>query len=1226
MLDHSTRRLIVPGQGNGNITIFQLDENGLPLRRTADYVLGHDSTYGRRASSGDVASDTLPFSTSPAVDERFQRLFAVDRTVNSWGPGLRIMVFDIHPDRIETGAEAIGVIGAPDFETRETGIGPNRVQSASVMVDSENQRLFVTDGPNNRILVFDIHPDRLEIDPDAVAVIGQRDFQSRVPGIGPGALSRPGSTALDTVSQRLFVSDSGNNRILVFDVHPDRFRTNPEAVAVLGQPDFVSRNPPASDTAIAPASMSYDDATGRLLISDADNNRILVYDVAPDRMSNFPEPIGVIGQPDYETVTEDRLTFSPELAQSKTYGPRITGGSISAENQLLYVSEGYWAGNRVGVFDISGAGDSLAGGRMVDVIGHVDDEGNPSFTSRAANDRVDDRSHYPRAVALDPVDHRLFTIDQYNHRVLVWPLDPQNQLLDRRAMAVIGQPDFNSATIPGPTSRTFRIPGAVAYDPVRKLLFVGDGYYNRVLVFDADPETLANFPEAIAVLGQPDFTSSAPGMTATSLNFDVEIGSYGITSSNPRAMGLTVDSEGQRLFVSDGPNYRVMVFDISPGMLRNGAPAIAVLGKPDFASGRSVLTDRAEGNDDTAPGPVTRNTFSTMAGDLVFDPNHERLFVADPLSHRVLVFNAAPEQLTNGMDAIAVLGQPDFTSSRGVRLDTEPVTEDEGRRVLRWPDGLAYDTANDRVIVSDKGNDRVLVFDAAPTTLESGMAARFVLGQPDFVTRNPGRGRQDELADVRGIAFDSEHQRLYATDSFWARVMVFDFARSEREISLRPDAAETYSTIDPSVAAPVPQRFGSFEADIETAAAVVYSVTDARLDPASTRESRTLISETAIEAVPLAREFLVLTSTASGEETEFLVSNPAAETARLSFTLRDESGEVAASGGLSVDPRGHRRVRSSDLVPGASAFRGVAEIQSDVPVAVAALSVTTNVRGEPIISEAPLLSSERGLIVGKVLNGAGYRTRITLVNPTDESLEGRIEFFLSNGGAASPADTVYRIPARGTFTYETDGLPVRARSSYAVVTPGDEAAPLVAAEIVLSDGNIEISRTAAGPATPVQRSWIPVNTFPTPVRHGTIDARFTVVNPSPIGAGLRFVLFGLDGAESDRYEIIVPERSQKEFSLVELFNVGQFNGTLYVFSDVPIAIHAVQETINLRSEPIMTRLPAFAPEARGRTVFGLVDGRGWTSEFMLVNTGREETSGTVTTRDETGRLMSLPLR
>ena len=142
-----------------------------------------------------MSDDTLPFPGSPVVDEGNQRLFIADRTVIAWGPGLRILAFDVDPKRIKTGAPAIAVIGAKDFESCAVGASKNRLSGASMVVDRDNHRLFVSDGGNNRVLVFDIRPDRLRSDSSAVAVIGQPDFTSRAPGIGPNKLSNPRSLA-----------------------------------------------------------------------------------------------------------------------------------------------------------------------------------------------------------------------------------------------------------------------------------------------------------------------------------------------------------------------------------------------------------------------------------------------------------------------------------------------------------------------------------------------------------------------------------------------------------------------------------------------------------------------------------------------------------------------------------------------------------------------------------------------------------------------------------------------------------------------------------------------------------------------------------------------------------------------------------------------------------------------------------------------------------------------
>ena len=162
---------------------------------------------------------------------------------------------------------------------------------------------------------------------------------------------------------------------------------------------------------------------------------------------------------------------------------------------------------------------------------------------------------------------------------------------------------------------------------------------------------------------------------------------------------------------------------------------------------------------------------------------------------------------------------------------------------------------------------------------------------------------------------------------------------------------------------------------------------------------------------------------------------------------------------------------------------------------------------------------------------------------------------------------------------------------------------------------------------PVQRAWVPLNTLPTPTRHGEIEASLPVVNNNPVGAALRFGLYGMDGTEIDRYELIVRERSQREYSLVELFNVGQFKGTLRIFSDAPVSVHAEQETVNLRREAIAMQLPVFeAGEGGEETMLAVIDGDSIATEIAMVNTGGEVVEGQNSLRTAEGEPSSLPLR
>ena len=484
------------------------------------------------------------------------------------------MVFDIRPDHIETGAAVIAILGQPDAETKVIGLAANHTaRRLGLAVDEENQRLFASDGMNNRVLVFDIRPENLRTGMDAFLVLEQKDFTSNEPGLSADKFRRPSGLAYDRDNQRLFVSDNGNRRVLVFDARPEVLESFAAAGDVMGQPDFESSTPRKDLSGFATGGLSYDDKTDRLFIAEQvsriEHMRITVYDVAPGKSLTNAKPLAVPGKPGFGA-------YDPIVSREQSVWPRLGSASIDPERQLLVATEGYPGGNRAIIWDISP--ERLRNGLpAVEVVGHLNDDGHTDFERRSANDRATPRNIYPRDVELDPIDHRLFAIDQYNNRVLVWQLDSQNRVLDRDAKWVYGQPDLYSGELYpiGPT--TIKIPLAVTYDPHHKRAFVSDGWGNRIMVFDAHPDRLKNGPGAIAVLGQPDFTSTTPATSRAGINLDTRVGT-GITPTRPRGTGLAYDPVHDRVFVSDGGNNRVLVYDVAPDSIASGMPASVVLG------------------------------------------------------------------------------------------------------------------------------------------------------------------------------------------------------------------------------------------------------------------------------------------------------------------------------------------------------------------------------------------------------------------------------------------------------------------------------------------------------------------------------------------------------------------------------------------------------------------------------------------------------------------------
>ena len=1199
--------MFVAGNGNGRVEVFNLNDDGTLAQPTAAYILGKPSEYARRSHADAWSESQTEFPGALAIEHTHQRLFLVDNTTGQSlpGRGSQIMVFDIHPDRIKTGADVLFVLGQPNANTKTAGLAANPVaRRLGVAVDEVNQRLFVSDGSNNRILIFDISPDRIATGMDASIVLGQKDFRSQEAGLNARRLSRPGSLAFSPTGERLFVSDSGNNRVLVFDVAPDRLQTFAAAIDVMGQPDFETASPRTDMRGFATGGLAYDDRTARLFIAEQvsriEHMRIAVYDVSPSASLRAAEPLAILGKPGFGA-------YDPIVSREQSVWPRLGSASIDSERQLLVATEGYPGGNRAIIWDISPE-RLRTGTPAVEVVGHLDDEGHTDFERRAANDRATPKNIYPRDVVLDPIDHRLFAIDQYNNRVVVWQLDRQNRVKARNARRVLGQPDLYSGELYpiGPT--TIKIPLAVTYDVHHKRVFVSDGWGNRILVFDAHPDRMRNGPEAIAVLGQPNFTSITPATTAVGINLDTRVGT-GITPTRPRGTGLAYDPVHDRLFVSDGGNHRVLGFDVAPNRLRSGMPASVVLGQPDF---------------------TTRGSNSTLTGlyqpaALLYESKQHRLFVADGNNNRVLVFDARPDALTNGAEPTVVIGQPDFNTFGAGR----------SRSLIDGPDGLAYDYVNDRLFLSDHGSDRILLFDAHPARLDNGPDAQHVIGQPDFDTRRLGPVRANELWDPRGLTFDSEHQRLYVSQGFASNIMIHDMARSTYESLLPAQGIQNYQSASADTEL-VTQRGWAVATGPSALGGGVLMLTHITtlFDELSQRESRVLISEAGLSAPPVTDRATVFTDGRAGRTTILSLSNPNSEPVTVSLVFRDADGSE-------VSDRIERQIASN----GSTAWPldelqasgpGSVELSANAPLALIATRETTNDRNEKIVTATPVAYGPGAGGGGTVALpryefGRNTTTEIVVVNPSDDPLIGRLSFFAFSGepvtlGGASGVPL--EIPAHGTHVWTTDGSGVSIEQGFAMVE-AFSGHPLASTIVSLTKGRTLISEhTTVGNST--QEAWFPVDTYPSVVRHGQTNFRLTLTNATEGTADVRLLVYDEDGNLLNRSYQILPAGRQVEFSHVDLTNRGKFRGSIRIASDIPIAVSADQRTLNVRNETIVATVPSLTRTSRGQTLDAVVfpvyaDGPNQGTQLFLLNRGDTERV-TFRFHGPTGEALSALLR
>ena len=300
--------------------------------------------------------------------------------------------------------------------------------------------------------------------------------------------------------------------------------------------------------------------------------------------------------------------------------------------------------------------------------------------------------------------------------------DSVRYVTGQAAVAVVGQKTFSLSTPGIAADGVGSVTGlAVAGDR----LIVCDGGLpftsptnNRILIFD-NLSQLTLGASASVVIGQPDFGQTDPGLSETSLNRPVGIG-----------------SDGQRLAVADWGNSRVLIYNQIP--TANGAAADVVLGQSDFQS----ATASTDATGMRAPNGVFLDG--------------QQLFVADTLNHRVLIYNSVPT--SNGASANVVLGQADFNSA-----EDQPASSTS----LRDPTAVFSDGV--RLIVTDLGHNRVLIYNKIPTN--NNAPPDVVVGQPDFTTETAGNGPAS-LNFPRYASTDGT--RLFIADTGNNRVLVFN--------------------------------------------------------------------------------------------------------------------------------------------------------------------------------------------------------------------------------------------------------------------------------------------------------------------------------------------------------------------------------------------------------------------------------------------------------------------
>jgi hypothetical protein len=361
--------------------------------------------------------------------------------------------------------------------------------------------------------------------------------------------------------------------------------------------------------------------------------------------ANVGEASLVLGQPDFATTTD------PYTTQSGFRNP--TG--IATDGNILVLAD--TDNNRVLIWNtIPSTIDQPA-----DVV-----LGQKDFTSILPIAVNSTQFRGPEGVWVQGA--RLFVADTQNHRVMIWNTIPTTN--NQAADLVLGEPNFSTSPpattsdLP-PTASNLFSPVSVTSDGQR--LFVTDLGHHRVLIWNSIPTQ--NGQAADVVVGQPNMTSEGdnnyagtcvtngtdsdgyPTYPAGCQTFCPSVGTDGDNNPTyPIRCGYTLSfprfalSDGQHLYIADGGNDRVMVYNTIPAT--DGVKSDRELGQPD------EWTDQVTSSTDTfrPDANILESAPNTTRTPLALAWDGTNLYVSDAFDDRVLVFTpATPNVAINGI-------------------------------------------------------------------------------------------------------------------------------------------------------------------------------------------------------------------------------------------------------------------------------------------------------------------------------------------------------------------------------------------------------------------------------------------------------------------------------------------------------------------------------------------------------------------------------------------------
>jgi hypothetical protein len=324
------------------------------------------------------------------------------------------------------------------------------------------------------------------------------------------------------------------------------------------------------------------------------------------------------------------------------------------------------------------------------------------------------------------------------------------------------------------------------------------------------------------------------------------------------------------------------------------------------------------------------------------------------------------------------------------------------------------------------------------------------------------------------------------------------------------------------------------------------------------RQAGTLVGEAGVPASPLLTSARIYGEVSSNGivNTGFAIANPNDQAATIDFHFTDNLGVDFGAGTLTLAPREQKAQFMNqppfNVLAGRNPFMGTLSFTSNVAVSVIALRQFYNERAVPdaLTTTLPITNLSAAAASGPIFlphfaDGGGWTTQIVLVNPTDATITGKVEFW--GQGQAAPAAPLtitasgqtgtsfnYSIPRQASFKLVTPGLLPSYLSGSVRVTPSTGASP--SSLVIFSYKPAGITLSEAG-VPGVQGSAFRMYAEVTALGGvGAVQSSFAIANLGATAATVNLELTNLDGSSfGQSASVSVPANGQIAQYLHETF-------------------------------------------------------------------------------------------